>query len=79
MKAWLNWSSNGYRNIVVNHKKRRLLHFYEKGKYQEMAGLFRNENDYVSVKFDEFPFLYYIVSNADSIQVRATRKQYLLC
>jgi hypothetical protein len=75
----VNWCSSGFRNIVVNHKKRRLLHFYQKGKYQEMAGLFRSENDYVSVKFDEFPFLYYIVSNGNTIQVRATRKQCLLC
>jgi hypothetical protein len=78
MKSWINWCSTSFRDIIVSHKKRRLIHFYEKGKYQEMANLFRTEKDYVSVRFDEFPFLYYIVSSYAIIQVKTTKKLFLL-
>jgi len=76
MKSILNWGSTTVRGWVVNNKKRRLLALYEKGKYTDMAKLFKGEKDYVAVTFDKFPFLYYIISNFYSMKARVTKKQF---
>ncbi len=40
-----------------------------------MAQIFKNEQDYTAVTFDQFPFLYFIISNPTTTQAKATRKQ----
>jgi hypothetical protein len=37
----VNWCSTSYRNFIINSKKKSLLASYEKGKYEQMAKLFK--------------------------------------
>lgn len=62
MKSMLGWVTTGYRNWVVNNKKNRLLKLYERGNYEDIPRLFKNEKDYKEVTYDDFPFLYFMIS-----------------
>lgn len=62
MKSMLGWVTTGYRNWVVNGKKNRLLKLYERGKYEDIPRLFKREKDYKEVTYDDFPFLYFMIS-----------------
>ena len=51
-----------YRGLVVSNKKSRIISYYESGKYDKIPKLFKKELDYKEITYDDFPFLYYLIS-----------------
>lgn len=62
MKSIIGLATNSYRGWVVSGKKNRLIKLYEKAKYEEIPRLFKGEKDYKEVTYDDFPFLYFMIS-----------------
>jgi hypothetical protein len=62
MKSMISWVTSSYRRWVVSGKKNRLIKLYEKGKYEDIPQLFKGEKDYKEVTYDDFPFLYFMIS-----------------
>ena len=67
MKSAFNWVGSTYKKWLVESKKSRVLKLYEKKDYVEMVRLFTSQKDYAAVTFDEFPFLYYMISSSSSM------------
>ena len=76
MKSILNWCTGSYRGWLVNNKKTRLLKLYEAGKYLDIPTLFKGEKDYKEITYDDFPFLYFMISNPSASQAKVTSKQF---
>jgi hypothetical protein len=52
MSSIFQWVSETVRSVIINSKKSRLLKWYEKGRYDKMASLFKNQQDYAKITFD---------------------------
>lgn len=48
-------------DFLLNHKKDRLLYFYDQKKYDKMAEILKAYPDYQKIKFDDFPFIFYLI------------------
>lgn len=62
MKSLLNWCTTTYRGLIISNKKSRILNYYESGKFDKIPKLFKKELDYKEITYDDFPFLYYLIS-----------------
>ena len=76
MKSIINWCTSSYRGWIVNNKKTRLLKLYEAGKYIDIPNLFKGEKDYKEITYDDFPFLYFMISKTSASQAKVTSKQF---
>lgn len=47
---------------MLERKQDKLLKFYDNQKYDKIPSLFKTQKDYEEITFDDFPFLYLIIS-----------------
>ena len=65
MKSVGNWVKTSYRRWVIENRNNKLMKYYEKGRYEDIARLFKTETDYLEIKEGEFPFFYYMIGQGN--------------
>lgn len=51
-----------FSRFMLERKQNKLLKFYENKKYENIGNLIKTQKDYEEITFDEFPFLYFMIS-----------------
>lgn len=64
MKIWGTMVNNA-KNYLLDLKKDRLLSHWENKKYDKISKMFKTYADYNSLKFNEFPFVYFLINEGD--------------